>query len=77
MSANKLMNRIVVPEDVDYERGDMEHKMHMRQLAENVHNSTFGISSDPLTQFAVVFSAGMYQYQVASLEFYFYCDVFF
>ena len=42
MSASKLMNRIAV---LDY--ADIN----------GVHNSTFGISSDPLVHFAVVFSA--------------------
>lgn len=57
MSANKLMNRIVVPEDVDYEQGDAKRKQDLIALAERVHNSTFGISSDPLAQFAIIFSA--------------------
>lgn len=57
MSANKLMNRIVVPDDVDYEQGDTQRKSHLLQVAESVHNSTFGISSDPLAQFAIVFAA--------------------
>jgi len=57
MSANKLMNRIVVPEDVDYEQGDTLRRDDLLKVAENVHNSTFGISSDPLAQFAIVFSA--------------------
>ena len=56
MSASKLMNRIVVPEDMNFEEGDVQTK-RVVQLAENVHNSTFGISSDPLAQFAIVFSA--------------------
>lgn len=56
MSASKLMNRIVVPEDMHFEEGDV-HKNRLIQLAESVHNSTFGISSDPLAQFAIVFSA--------------------
>jgi hypothetical protein len=45
MSANKLIKRIVTPaEDASKYESDL-------------HFSTFGISSDPLTQFAVVFSA--------------------
>ena len=48
MSANKLMNRIIVPED---------SSKQSCSTASDLHLSTFGISSDPLTQFAVVFSA--------------------
>ena len=44
MSVCKLMSRIVAP-DVD----DMENK--------SLHDHTYGITSDPLTRFAVVFSA--------------------
>jgi class 3 adenylate cyclase len=51
MSACKLLKRIVRPEDIDYE------KKGIKALSEVIHRSTFGISSDPLLQFAVVFSA--------------------
>lgn len=44
MSVNKLLNRIVAP-DLD----DTTEK--------NLHDHTYGITSDPLTQFACVFSA--------------------
>jgi hypothetical protein len=57
MSANKLMNRIVLPEDVDYRQGDTYRKEDEVALLQSVHNSTFGISSDPLAQFAIIFSA--------------------
>jgi hypothetical protein len=57
MSANKLMNRIVVPDDVDYEQSETKRKEDLVKFAESVHNSTFGISSDPIAQFAIVFSA--------------------
>jgi class 3 adenylate cyclase len=50
MSANKLLNRIVIPENVDYER-------ESNAIASDLHDYTYGITSDPLTQFAVVFSA--------------------
>ena len=50
MSANKLLNRIVIPEHVDYER-------ESNDIASDLHDYTFGITSDPLTQFAIVFSA--------------------
>jgi len=51
MSANKLLKRVVAPDDV-YDR-----KQSMRKIASNLHNYTYGITSDPLTQFAIVFSA--------------------
>jgi class 3 adenylate cyclase len=50
MSANKLLNRIVVPENIDYER-------ESNAIASDLHDYTYGITSDPLTQFAIVFSA--------------------
>lgn len=51
MSANKLLNRIVIPESVNYDRDDAA------AIAEDLFDYTYGITSDPLTQFAVVFSA--------------------
>jgi hypothetical protein len=50
MSASKLMKRIVNPDGIDY-------KQNSTSVALQIHNSTYGISSDPLLQFAVVFSA--------------------
>lgn len=47
MSVNKLLSRIVAP-DIEVEHGDH---------ASNLHDHTYGITSDPLTQFAVVISA--------------------
>lgn len=43
LSANKLINRLVMPEGFDSE--------------EDIHNATYGISSDPLTHFAIIFAA--------------------
>jgi 3'5'-cyclic nucleotide phosphodiesterase len=52
MSVSKLLSRIVAPSDVlDYMNGTQP------QIAASLHDYTFGITSDPLTQFAVVFSA--------------------
>lgn len=51
MAVHKLLNRIVTPEDVNYER------KNAKKVAEQLHEYTFGITSDPLTHFAVVFSA--------------------
>ena len=51
MSAGKLMKRIVTPEHVDYDQNDLV------SIAREIHESTYGISSDPLLQFTTVFSA--------------------
>lgn len=51
MSASKLLNRIVVPEDVNYQRNNAQ------AIASDLHDYTYGITSDPLTQFAVIFCA--------------------
>lgn len=51
MSAHKLLNRIVNPDSVDYNRDNVKAVMN------DLHNYTFGITSDPLTHFAVVFCA--------------------
>jgi hypothetical protein len=45
MSASKLLHRFIDPECDDV------------KMAEELHDLTDGINSDPLTQFAVVFSA--------------------
>lgn len=50
MSAGKLMRRIINPTDI--KNGD-----HGSSNCLQTHNATYGISSDPLMQFAVVFSA--------------------
>ena len=54
MSAKKLMSRIVAPpkELEGMDDMDEEHK-----VAAMLHDSTFGITSDPVTQFACAFSA--------------------
>ncbi len=48
MSVAKLLSRIVAP-DIDIQ--DEEH------MASDLHDHTYGITSDPLTQFACVFAA--------------------
>lgn len=50
MSATKLLNRIVIPEDVNYRKS-------AKAIASDLHDYTYGITSDPLTQFAVIFCA--------------------
>jgi hypothetical protein len=51
MSVSKLLSRIVAPEEVI--KGDEEDK----QFALSLHDHTYGITSDPLTQFSVVLAA--------------------
>ena len=50
MSANKLLSRIVSPEDVNY------HRSSVKAIASDLHQYTYGITSDPLTQFAIMIS---------------------
>jgi hypothetical protein len=50
MSVVKLMSRIVGPSDIEYDSDATDR-------ASMLHNHTNGITSDPLTQFACVFSA--------------------
>ncbi|CAB9518386.1 affinity cAMP-specific and IBMX-insensitive 3',5'-cyclic phosphodiesterase [Seminavis robusta] len=52
MSVIKLMSRINSPIEVSMNDGTSNHK-----IAENLHDHTFGITSDPLTQFSVVLAA--------------------
>jgi class 3 adenylate cyclase len=51
MSSVKLLKRIVTPEGIDYSHDDVE------QIAADMHTHTFGITSDPLAQFAITFAA--------------------
>jgi hypothetical protein len=50
LSTHKLLKRITRPDEVNY-----DHKKE--DVALDLHEHTYGISSDPLTQLAVVFSA--------------------
>lgn len=60
MSVVKLLSRIVAP-DLDLPEGEesalSSERKRNRYLAAKLHDHTYGITSDPLTQFAVVFSA--------------------
>ena len=49
MSVVKLLSRIVAPSDLDFQDG--------REASSTLHDHTYGITSDPLTQFACVVSA--------------------
>jgi hypothetical protein len=58
MSVTKLLSRIVAPSDVLDGLSDNGGSGRGRnRLASNLHDHTYGITSDPLTQFACVFSA--------------------
>ena len=53
MSVTKLLARVVTPETIDYK--DMSYKI--KAGSSDLHEYTYGITSDPLTQFAVAFAA--------------------
>lgn len=53
MSVTKLLARVVTPETIDYT--DMRYKIKAGSTA--LHEYTYGITSDALTQFAVAFAA--------------------
>ncbi|EEC45650.1 predicted protein, partial [Phaeodactylum tricornutum CCAP 1055/1] len=58
MSVTKLLSRIVAPSDVlDGLSNNGGSGRGRNRLASNLHDHTYGITSDPLTQFACVFSA--------------------
>lgn len=50
MSVVKLLSRIVAPSDIEYTEDEIK-------TGKSLHDHTYGITSDPLTQFACVFSA--------------------
>jgi hypothetical protein len=52
MSVTKLLSRVVTPDTIDYT--DMKYKT--KAGSSKLHEYTFGITSDPLTQFSVAFS---------------------
>jgi len=54
MSVVKLMSRIVAPADLELDGDDPKSK---KAVAATLHDHTYGITSDPLTQFACSFSA--------------------
>jgi class 3 adenylate cyclase len=58
MSATKLMKRIMSPEGIDWDLEGVSNEDERRvEIARQVHEVTYGLSSDPLMQFSVVFSA--------------------
>jgi hypothetical protein len=56
MSVNKLLSRIVAP-DVSGDAAVKSKDKQEENYASFLHDHTYGITSDPLTHFAVVFSA--------------------
>lgn len=50
MSVVKLLSRIVAPSDIEFDD-------NLAKTGKTLHDHTYGITSDPLTQFACVFSA--------------------
>ena len=54
MSITKLLSRVVTPDAIDYT--NMTYTQRTKGAQEQ-HQFTYGIASDPLTQFAVAFSA--------------------
>ena len=59
MSVTKLLSRIVAPDEIiekDYVSKHTRQKEE-KHLASTLHDHTYGITSDPLTQFACVFSS--------------------
>jgi hypothetical protein len=51
MSVSKLLSRIVAPDDIIKKQDEGQN------LAASLHDHTYGITSDPLTQFSVVLAA--------------------
>lgn len=57
MSVNKLMQRVVAPQSQNNVFKKKGSKTNNQELASELHNYTYGITSDPLAQFAILFSA--------------------
>jgi hypothetical protein len=57
MSVVKLLSRIVAPSHIHIEDVAALTEKETTRLASKLHDHTYGITSDPLTQFAVVFAA--------------------
>jgi hypothetical protein len=51
MSANKILKRVVAGDELTVRKSSLD------KFASRLHNFTYGITSDPLTHFACVFSA--------------------
>lgn len=57
MAVTKFMNRINEARDLHGSGDDKDRRMNGSKFASALHDHTYGITSDPLTQFACVFSA--------------------
>jgi 3'5'-cyclic nucleotide phosphodiesterase/Adenylate and Guanylate cyclase catalytic domain len=58
MSVVKLLSRIIAPKDLDFDEAAMkDEKKFMAAMGSKMHDHTYGITSDPLTQFSVVLAA--------------------
>jgi class 3 adenylate cyclase len=57
MSVTKLLSRIVNPRETEITGGGAGEEAAHEKIAADLHDNTFGITSDPLTHFACVFSA--------------------
>jgi class 3 adenylate cyclase len=57
MSVVKLLTRIVAPSDINVDANNNKNGKRASTFASTLHDHTYGITSDPLTQFACIFSA--------------------
>ena len=57
MSVIKLLSRIKAPTDLDMMENDHKNEEKNDIHAQTLHDHTYGITSDPLTQFACAFAA--------------------
>lgn len=56
--AEKMMKRIMKPEGIDYTQVEaLDDEAKEVAVAREIHKATHGMSSDPLMQFAAVFSS--------------------
>jgi len=70
MSVSKLLSRIVSPQDINRSHATDDGEQQIEEYAWEVHKSTYGITSDPLTQFAVVFSALIHDGKLAFFSYF-------
>lgn len=57
MSVIKLLSRIKAPTNLDMMEGDEDDEEKQHDIHAHLHDHTYGITSDPLTQFACAFAA--------------------
>lgn len=57
MSVIKLLSRIKAPSDLEAMKGGENSSDLAQDLHAQMHDHTYGITSDPLTQFACAFAA--------------------